>query len=127
MQRREEFRSFVEIDEFVRNNAASAYHPCGTCMMGSTNNKNLVVNAHDMSVYGIENLKVVDASVMPSIVSGNLNAPVIMMAERSADLINKKPTLKPQRVPIWPTDKADQFASCGNDRRNEICKRHPSE
>uniref|UniRef100_A0A914RHE2 Glucose-methanol-choline oxidoreductase N-terminal domain-containing protein n=1 Tax=Parascaris equorum TaxID=6256 RepID=A0A914RHE2_PAREQ len=94
----EEYTTNEQIDEFVRNNAASAYHPCGTCMMGSTNNKNLVVNAHDMSVYGIENLKVVDASVMPSIVSGNLNAPVIMMAERSADLINKKPTLKPQCI-----------------------------
>uniref|UniRef100_A0A9J2PUQ7 Glucose-methanol-choline oxidoreductase N-terminal domain-containing protein n=2 Tax=Ascaris TaxID=6251 RepID=A0A9J2PUQ7_ASCLU len=107
----EEYTTNEQIDKFVRNNAASAYHPCGTCMMGSTNNKNVVVNALDMSVFGIENLKVVDASVMPSIVSGNLNAPVIMMAERSADLIDDRPTLKPQRVPIWPTDTANQRES----------------
>lgn len=48
----------IQIDEFVRNYAASAYHPCGTCMMGSTNNNNVVVNARDMSVLGVDNLKV---------------------------------------------------------------------
>ena len=73
-----------EIENFIRSKADSAYHPCGTCKMGL--DAMAVVNP-ETQVYGIENLRVVDASIMPSIVSGNLNAPTIMLAERASDLI----------------------------------------
>lgn len=65
---------------FVRHLTMSMYHPVGTCAMG------LVVDT-DLRVYGVDNLRVVDASVMPEIVSGNTNAPVIMIAEKASDLI----------------------------------------
>ncbi|VDM79838.1 unnamed protein product, partial [Strongylus vulgaris] len=93
-------QSDADIDEFVKHKSASAYHPSGTCKMGSENDRMAVVNPETLTVYGTENLKVVDASIMPSIVSGNLNAPVIMMAERAADLMQGK-QLPPEKVPVW--------------------------
>lgn len=72
------------IDAFVREAAQSAYHPCGTCRMGS--GEDAVVD-HACRVSGIENLRVVDASVFPHITNGNLNAPTIMLAEKIADAI----------------------------------------
>jgi choline dehydrogenase len=73
-----------EIDQWVRETVESAYHPCGTCKMGSDSMS--VVNAH-CRVLGLDGLRVVDSSIMPSIVSGNLNAPTIMLAEKAADMI----------------------------------------
>jgi choline dehydrogenase len=73
-----------EMRTFLREKIDSAYHPCGTCKMGLDD---LAVVNPVTKVYGIDNLRVVDASIMPSIVSGNLNAPTIMMAERVSDLI----------------------------------------
>ena len=70
--------------EFIRNNCGTAYHPVGTCAMGR--GPNHVVNAQ-LAVHGIEGLRVVDASIMPSITGGNTNAPTIMIAERAADVI----------------------------------------
>jgi choline dehydrogenase len=72
------------IEEFIRNNGETLYHPTSTCKMGSDNMS--VVN-HELKVHGISNLRVVDASVMPKIVRGNTNAPTIMIAEKSADII----------------------------------------
>ncbi|CAB3404459.1 unnamed protein product [Caenorhabditis bovis] len=98
----EEAQSDADIDKFVKEKAASAYHPSCTCKMGKSDDSMAVVNPNTMGVYGTENLKVVDASVMPSIVSGNLNAPVIMMAERAADLIlHKKQQLPPSKAKVW--------------------------
>ena len=71
-----------EIDEFVRKDGESAYHPACLCRMG--NDEKSVVNPEGR-VHGMENLRIVDALIMPSIVSGNLNAPIIMMAEKIAD------------------------------------------
>ena len=73
-----------EMREFIREKADSAYHPCGTCKMGQDE---LAVVNPSACVYGVDNLRVVDASIMPSIISGNLNAPTIMMAERISDMI----------------------------------------
>ncbi|MCJ8169546.1 choline dehydrogenase [Atopomonas sediminilitoris] len=74
------------IDAFVRQYADSAYHPSCTCKMGSADDPQAVVDSH-ARVFGVGNLRVVDASIMPSIVSGNLNAPTIMLAEKCADHI----------------------------------------
>lgn len=89
-----------EIDEFVRNTSETAYHPCGTAKMGSEKDKSAVVDS-ECRVMGVDNLRVVDASVIPSIVSGNLNAPVIMMAEKVSDLILHKAPLPKESPPVW--------------------------
>ena len=76
-----------ELNESIRNTAESAYHPSCTNKMG--NDKDSVVN-QDAKVHGIENLRIVDASIMPDIVSANLNASVVMIAERASDIILNK-------------------------------------
>jgi choline dehydrogenase-like flavoprotein len=74
----------LEIEQFIRNNADTIYHPVGTCRMGRGAMD--VVDA-ELRVHGIAGLRVVDASIMPRIVSGNTNGPTIMVAEKAADLI----------------------------------------
>lgn len=73
-----------EMVAFICHYADSAYHPCGTCKMGV--DEMAVVDACGR-VYGVDGLRVVDASIMPSIISGNLNAPTIMIAEKISDSI----------------------------------------
>ena len=73
-----------ELNEYIRSNAETAYHPCGTCKMGV--DKMSVVD-ENLKVRGVQNLRVVDASVMPEIPSANLNAPTLMIAEKASDLI----------------------------------------
>ena len=80
-----ECQSDAEIDDFVRRYADSSYHPSCTCKMGT--DEMSVVDPETLLVRGMEGLGVVDASIMPSVVSGNLNGPVLMMAERAADII----------------------------------------
>ncbi|KAI6177012.1 hypothetical protein M3Y97_00860800 [Aphelenchoides bicaudatus] len=94
-----------DIDNFVRSKAASAYHPSCTCKMGSSSDDMAVVDGETMGVHGLENLKVVDASVMPSIVSGNLQAATIMLAEKASDIIMGKKPLEPQQPEIWKPGK----------------------
>ncbi|MDZ7684469.1 MAG: GMC oxidoreductase [Gammaproteobacteria bacterium] len=72
------------LDAFVATHGESAYHPCGTCRMGRSDDA--VVDA-DGRVYGTDNLRVIDASVMPEITNGNLNAPVLMLAEKMISAI----------------------------------------
>ena len=79
-----EVQTDKQIDAFVRNAVDSAYHPAGTCKIGS--DSMAVVDA-DLRVRGIAGLRVIDSSVFPSVPNGNLNAPVIMMAEKLADVI----------------------------------------
>ena len=94
-----EVRSDAEIDAFVRAKAESAYHPCGSCKMGPESDRGAVVDG-ECRVHGIEGLRVVDASIMPSIPSCNLNAPTIMLAEKAADLIRGRPPLEPIEAPV---------------------------
>jgi choline dehydrogenase len=72
--------------DFVRDKGATIFHPAGTCKMGPAADPLAVVDP-ELRVHGLEGMRVVDCSIMPSIVSGNTNAPVIMVAERAADLI----------------------------------------
>lgn len=75
-----------EIDAHIRRKGESAYHPSCSCKMGLPSDPMAVVDAEGR-VHGLESLRVIDASIMPNVVSGNLNAPVIMMAERLSDAI----------------------------------------
>jgi choline dehydrogenase len=95
-----EVKTDAEIDAFVRARAESAYHACGTCKMALDSDPSAVVDG-DCRVYGVEGLRVVDASIMPSIVSGNLNAPTIMLAEKASDLIRGRAPLPPRDVPVY--------------------------
>lgn len=93
-------QSDKEIDAFIRQKADSAYHPSCTCKMGQVSDSTAVVDPQT-KVIGIENLRVVDASIMPSAVSGNLNAPTIMIAEKAADIIRGLPSLQEKNVPVY--------------------------
>jgi choline dehydrogenase len=83
----------VKTDEqiltFIRKKAETIYHPVGTCKMGDVEEMMTVVDP-ELKVKGMKGLRVVDASVMPTLVGGNTNAPTIMIAERCADLIKQQ-------------------------------------
>ena len=81
-----------QIDAFVREKVESAYHPSCTCKMGRPDDPMAVVDSQ-ARVIGVEGLRVVDSSIMPSITTGNLNAPTIMLAEKTADHILGRPLL----------------------------------
>ena len=89
-----------EIDRWVRENVESAYHPCGTCRMGPADDAGAVVD-NECRVIGVEALRVVDASVFPTIPYGNINAPTIMVAEKVSDMILGLPALPKSDAPSW--------------------------
>ena len=72
--------------EFAKNTAGTIFHPSGTCKMGPASDPLAVVD-HDLAVHGLADIRVVDCSIMPTLVSGNTNAPVVMIAEKIADRI----------------------------------------
>jgi len=80
----DEVQSETQIEQFIRNKAETIYHPVGTCKMG---NDDMAVVDSQLKVHGVENLRVIDASIMPNLVSGNTNAPTIMIAEKISDAI----------------------------------------
>ncbi|WP_062203235.1 choline dehydrogenase [Aureimonas sp. AU12] len=87
-----------EIDAFVRDHVESAYHPSCTCRMGGASDPLAVVDP-ETRVIGLERLRIVDSSIMPSITTGNLNAPTIMIAEKAADIIRGRAPLAAADVP----------------------------
>ena len=89
--------SDLEIDAHIRATGISVHHPLGTCRMGTERDPMAVVDG-ELRVFGIDSLRVVDASVMPDLVGGNINAPVIMIAEKAADLIRGRDPLPPVNV-----------------------------
>jgi choline dehydrogenase/4-pyridoxate dehydrogenase len=90
-------RSDAAIDAHIRATAITVHHPLGTCKMAPPADPAAVVDP-ELKVLGVDGLRVVDASVMPDLVGGNINAAVIMIAEKAADLIRGRPALAPVNV-----------------------------
>lgn len=97
-----EVESDEEVLKWVAKDGETAYHPACTCKMGTDDMS--VVDPKSMKVHGVENLRIVDASVMPYITNGNIYAPVMMLAEKSADLILGNSPLPPEDVAFYRTD-----------------------
>ncbi len=98
-------QSDAQIAEFIRRKAESIYHPVGTCRMGANDDPDAVVDSY-CRVRGVQNLRVIDASVMPKLIGGNTNAPTIMIAERAADLIRGRAMAEAEVVQVasWQSE-----------------------
>ena len=88
------------IDAFIADHVESALHPSCTCRMGVASDPMAVVDP-ELRVIGVEGLRVIDSSVMPSITTGNLNAPTIMIGEKGADMVLGRPPLAPSNAPFY--------------------------
>ena len=84
VQRPIDLNDNADIEQAIREEADTVYHPVGTCKMGSDE---MAVVDHNLKVHGIEGLRVVDASIMPTLIGGNTNAPTIMIGEKASDII----------------------------------------
>jgi len=93
-------QSDAQIDEFIRAKIESAYHPSCSCRMGSADDPTAVVDPQ-LKVRGLERLRVVDSSIMPTVTTGNLNAPTIMLAEKAADHILGRGMLAADDAPYY--------------------------
>jgi choline dehydrogenase len=96
----EDVQTDEQIDAFIRAKVESAYHPSCSCKMGSAQDPMAVVDP-ETRVHGIQGLRVVDSSIMPSITTGNLNAPTIMLAEKAADHILGRGLAPPEVAPFY--------------------------
>ena len=93
-------RDDAEIVAWLRANVGTTYHPVGTCRMGRETGPGAVVDDR-CRVFGIANLRVIDASIMPDVVSGNTNAPTIMIAEKGADMVLGREPPPRSEAPVW--------------------------
>ncbi|CBY11960.1 unnamed protein product [Oikopleura dioica] len=96
-----------QISEWVKEAAETAYHPCCSAKMGKEDDSMTVVNSN-CQVIGVQNLRVVDSSIMPSVASGNLNAPTIAIAERAADIIRGRKPLHMPNTPVYKSETSKQ-------------------
>ena len=96
----EKIRTDDQIDAWVRRVAETAFHPSCSCKMGATSDPMAVVDPQ-CRVIGVEDLRVVDSSIFPTITNGNLNAPTIMTSEKAADIIRGRPALAASNAPVW--------------------------
>jgi 4-pyridoxate dehydrogenase len=87
----------ADLDAFIRTSSITVHHPLGTCKMGVADDRMAVVDA-ELRAFGAEGLRVVDGSVMPDLVGAHINAPIIMIAEKAADLIRGRPALEAARM-----------------------------
>jgi choline dehydrogenase len=99
----DDVRTDAEIDAWIRRNAETIYHPVGTVRMGADDKAPL---DDQLRVRGIGSLRVIDASVMPTLIGGNTNAPTIMIAEKLSDIMRGKPALPRQDAPIAEDERA---------------------
>ncbi|MDG1738171.1 MAG: choline dehydrogenase [Paracoccaceae bacterium] len=93
-------QSDEELNGFIKEHVESAFHPCGTCKMGSADDPNAVVDPHGR-VIGVDGLRVADSSIFPRITNGNLNGPSIMVGEKMADHVLGKAPLAPSNAEPW--------------------------
>ena len=112
-----EIQTDEQIDAFVRQSVDSAYHPAGTCKIGK--DAMAVVDAQ-MRVHGLANLRVIDASVFPTVPNGNLNAPTMMVAERGADLIRGKTLVLAEPAPEYIDSQWQQRQRDGRERDSQV-------
>ncbi len=92
--------SDTDLDAWARRVTETGYHAAGTCRMGPPGDATAVVDSQ-LRVHGMRQLRVVDASIMPTLVSGNTNAPTIMIAEKASDMIRGRDPLPPSDAPVW--------------------------
>ena len=93
-----EVTSDEALDAYIRQTGYTVHHPVGTCRMGAASDATSVVDPQ-LRVIGIEGLRVADASVMPSVIGGNTNAPSVMIGERAADFVLGKSRLPVAELP----------------------------
>ena len=109
-----------EILEWVRNDAETALHPSCTAKMGPADDEMAVVDPETMQVHGVEGLYIADASVMPIITNGNIYAPVVMLAEKAADLIKGDKPLDPIDIPFYHAKQDMPLYAEGEEPRDHV-------
>lgn len=109
-----------EILEWVRNDAETALHPSCTAKMGPADDEMAVVDPETMQVHGVEGLYIADASVMPIITNGNIYAPVVMLAEKAADLIKGDKPLDPIDIPFYHAKQDMPLYAEGDEPRDHV-------
>ena len=109
-----------DILEWVRNDAETALHPSCTAKMGPADDEMAVVDPETMQVHGVEGLYIADASVMPIITNGNIYAPVVMLAEKAADLIKGEKPLDPIDIPFYHAKQDMPLYAEGEEIRDHV-------
>merc|ERR1712179_667409 len=102
------------MDVFISQNAESGYRASSKCKIGDPNKDKMAVVDPGTNLIGIDNLRVVDPSIISSVKTVNLNAPTVTIAERASDLIQGNSTLKPVEVPVYEPHTIDNYIHQGD-------------